>query len=206
MKSFKEFLEEEKKKSYQVYCDMDGVLVDFIGGIKSELNLKREPNQKEIDSYFVPTGWTKPESNAAFAKRVDDAKNKYDGFIKEKETKNDPMRLYKSDTLLIKKDSDEFLKMVEYADTEGKKGEVPPLLISLASKYPQFSWEDLVNQQLIAGNHTGLKKYSAFHEAMSVADLNEFRRIIGYKAGPNEIVRGKIDAIDNSEVDEEAEV
>ena len=52
MKSFKEFLEEEKKKSYQVYCDMDGVLVDFIGGIKSELNLKREPNQKEIDTFL----------------------------------------------------------------------------------------------------------------------------------------------------------
>ena len=174
-------------------------------GLRPDAKGQTNPNQKEIDSYFVPTGWTKPESNAAFAKRVDDAKNKYDGFIREKETKNDPMRLYKSDTLLIKKDSKEFLDMVEYADTEGKKGEVPPLLISLASKYPEFSWEDLVNQQLIAGNHTGLKKYSAFHEAMSVADLNEFRRIIGYKAGPNEIVRGKIDAIDNSEVAVEEE-
>ena len=45
MKSFKEFLAEEEKKSYQVYCDMDGVLVDFIGGVMKELNIKREPNQ-----------------------------------------------------------------------------------------------------------------------------------------------------------------
>ena len=51
MKSFKQFLaEEEKKKSYQVYCDMDGVLVDFIGGIKSELNLKRTKSKR--NRYF----------------------------------------------------------------------------------------------------------------------------------------------------------
>tara|TARA_B100000029_G_scaffold13007_1_gene13598 strand:- start:1808 stop:2329 length:522 start_codon:yes stop_codon:yes gene_type:complete len=52
MKSFKEFLEEEKKKSYQIYCDMDGVLVDFIEGVKIELDLKRDPNQKEIDTFL----------------------------------------------------------------------------------------------------------------------------------------------------------
>ena len=52
MKSFKEFLEEEKKKSYQIYCDMDGVLVDFIDGIQQELNISREPTQKEITTFL----------------------------------------------------------------------------------------------------------------------------------------------------------
>ena len=52
MKSFKEFLAEEEKKSYQVNCDMDGVLVDFIGGVMRELNINREPNQKELDTFL----------------------------------------------------------------------------------------------------------------------------------------------------------
>ena len=52
MKSFKQFLAEEEKKSYQVYCDMDGVLVDFIGGVMKELNINREPNQKELDTFL----------------------------------------------------------------------------------------------------------------------------------------------------------
>lgn len=52
MKSFKDFLEEEKRKSYQIYCDMDGVLVDFIGGVQKELNITREPKQKEIDTFL----------------------------------------------------------------------------------------------------------------------------------------------------------
>ena len=53
MKSFKQFLaEEEKKKSYQVYCDMDGVLVDFIGGVMEELNISREPYQEELDTFL----------------------------------------------------------------------------------------------------------------------------------------------------------
>jgi len=52
MKSFKQFLAEEEKKSYQIYCDMDGVLVDFIGGVMEELNISREPNQKELDTFL----------------------------------------------------------------------------------------------------------------------------------------------------------
>jgi hypothetical protein len=52
MKSFKEFLEEEKKKSYQIYCDMDGVLVAFISGVMQELNISREPYQEEIDTFL----------------------------------------------------------------------------------------------------------------------------------------------------------
>ncbi len=53
MKSFRQFLaEEEKKKAYQIYCDMDGVLVDFIDGIMRELNLTREPYQDEIDTFL----------------------------------------------------------------------------------------------------------------------------------------------------------
>lgn len=52
MKSFKKFLEEEKKKSYQIYCDMDGVLVDFMDGIMQELHISREPYQDEIDTFL----------------------------------------------------------------------------------------------------------------------------------------------------------
>jgi len=55
MISFAQFLKEEKgKSSYKIYCDMDGVLVDFIGGIIKELKLRREPYQDEID-YFLTT-------------------------------------------------------------------------------------------------------------------------------------------------------
>ena len=46
MISFKKFLEEAKAKgkpSYKIYCDMDGVLVDFIGGIMKTLHISREP-------------------------------------------------------------------------------------------------------------------------------------------------------------------
>ena len=52
MKSFKQYLKEADKKSYQIYCDMDGVLVDFIGGIQKTLRIPREPNQDEIEQFL----------------------------------------------------------------------------------------------------------------------------------------------------------
>ena len=52
MKSFKQYLKEADKKSYKIYCDMDGVLVDFMGGIMQTLNISREPNQKEIETFL----------------------------------------------------------------------------------------------------------------------------------------------------------
>tara|TARA_B110000467_G_scaffold110287_1_gene100609 strand:+ start:708 stop:1232 length:525 start_codon:yes stop_codon:yes gene_type:complete len=53
MKSFKEYLEEEKKKSYQIYCDLDGVLVDFIAGVMKELHKSSTPNQDDIDAFLA---------------------------------------------------------------------------------------------------------------------------------------------------------
>ena len=52
MKSFKQYLKEADKKSYKIYCDMDGVLVDFMGGIMQTLNITREPKQKEIETFL----------------------------------------------------------------------------------------------------------------------------------------------------------
>ena len=55
MISFKQFLKEAKAKgkpSYKIYCDMDGVLCDFVGGIMETLNLARHPFQDEIDTFL----------------------------------------------------------------------------------------------------------------------------------------------------------
>jgi len=53
MISFKQFLKEAKEKSsYKIYCDMDGVLVDFIGGLMETLNISREPFQDEIETFL----------------------------------------------------------------------------------------------------------------------------------------------------------
>ena len=53
MISFKQFLEEVKgAPAYKIYCDMDGVLVDFIGGIMSTLHISRKPNQDEIEQFL----------------------------------------------------------------------------------------------------------------------------------------------------------
>ena len=52
MRSFKDFLKEEEKKSYKIYCDMDGVLCDFISGIMKALNIAREPSQDEIEEFL----------------------------------------------------------------------------------------------------------------------------------------------------------
>ena len=52
MRSFKEFIKEEGKKSYKIYCDMDGVLCDFITGIMDTLHIAREPNQDEIEEFL----------------------------------------------------------------------------------------------------------------------------------------------------------
>tara|TARA_B100000029_G_C17381571_1_gene889950 strand:- start:95 stop:610 length:516 start_codon:yes stop_codon:yes gene_type:complete len=51
MKSFKQFLQE--KASYKVYCDMDGVLVDFLGGVAKEIGIKKEPDQFQIDEFLA---------------------------------------------------------------------------------------------------------------------------------------------------------
>ena len=54
MITFKDFLKEENKKSYQIYCDLDGVLVDFIGGVKKALGITtRELKQDEIDTFLA---------------------------------------------------------------------------------------------------------------------------------------------------------
>ena len=52
MKSFRQYLEEADKKSYKIYCDMDGVLVDFLNGIMSKLHLAKEPNVDEIEEFL----------------------------------------------------------------------------------------------------------------------------------------------------------
>lgn len=51
MKSFKQFLQE--RASYKIYCDMDGVLVDFLGGVMKELDIKTVPNQSQIDDFLA---------------------------------------------------------------------------------------------------------------------------------------------------------
>lgn len=50
MLSFKQFLIE--RASYKVFCDLDGVLVDFIAGVKKEINVKTEPSQSMIDEFL----------------------------------------------------------------------------------------------------------------------------------------------------------
>ena len=52
MKSFKEFLAEAESKAYKIYCDMDGVLCDFIEGVKKTMHIKGEPNQYEIEEFL----------------------------------------------------------------------------------------------------------------------------------------------------------
>ncbi len=50
MKSFKQFLQE--RASYKIYCDMDGVLVDFLGGVMKELDISNIASQDEIDNFL----------------------------------------------------------------------------------------------------------------------------------------------------------
>jgi len=52
MKTYRQFIREAKKPSYLIYCDLDGVLVDFIGGIMNKLRISREPYQDEIDDFL----------------------------------------------------------------------------------------------------------------------------------------------------------
>jgi len=53
MISFKQFLKEAAgAPAYKIYCDMDGVLVDFMGGIMKTLNKSKEPNQDEIEQFL----------------------------------------------------------------------------------------------------------------------------------------------------------
>jgi len=162
------------------------------------------PEQQDIDEFFTPKPWTKPLDNRSFQKKLNSAKDKYDQLIRDKDA-GKRTDLLGEDTLIFKKSSKEFQSLVEFADTEGKKGKVNKLLIELARLYPEFTWEDLVNQQLIAGGHTGLPKYSSFQQAMSVSDLAEWKRLIGYKSGPIEVVQAKVVAVDNSEVEEVVE-
>lgn len=52
MKTYRQFIAEAKKPTYQIYCDLDGVLVDFIGGVMQKLRISREPYQDEIDDFL----------------------------------------------------------------------------------------------------------------------------------------------------------
>ncbi len=56
MISFKQFLKEVKTKGkpvYKIYCDLDGVLVDFLGGVQETLHLPKTPDQYEIDEFLA---------------------------------------------------------------------------------------------------------------------------------------------------------
>ena len=59
-KKWKIFLEQdneedkkEEKHSYQIYCDMDGVLVDLIKGIEDELVSSTDPKERIIKALLV---------------------------------------------------------------------------------------------------------------------------------------------------------
>ena len=51
MKRYGQFIK-EAKPSYKIYCDLDGVLVDFIGGVMKKLRISREPYQDEINDFL----------------------------------------------------------------------------------------------------------------------------------------------------------
>ena len=38
LENWREYLKEEQEFPYQIYCDMDGVLVDFIKGVVEQMN------------------------------------------------------------------------------------------------------------------------------------------------------------------------
>ena len=38
LENWREYLNEEQEFPYQIYCDMDGVLVDFIQGVVEQMN------------------------------------------------------------------------------------------------------------------------------------------------------------------------
>jgi len=54
MKSYRQFIKEAPvpKPSYKIYCDLDGVLVDFIGGVMKKLRINREPFPDEIADFL----------------------------------------------------------------------------------------------------------------------------------------------------------
>ena len=44
--------DQEGRSSYKIYCDLDGVLANFITGIMSTLNISKEPTQDEIEEFL----------------------------------------------------------------------------------------------------------------------------------------------------------
>jgi hypothetical protein len=71
MKSFKQHISESEKELPQIYCDMDQVLVDFLGGAKKVLGAnfednsywdkrgenKRELIDKQAKHFYAGLGW-----------------------------------------------------------------------------------------------------------------------------------------------------
>ena len=53
MKSLLELTEASKDDLPEIYCDLDEVLVNFLGGIMEELHLRRKPEQDEIDDFLA---------------------------------------------------------------------------------------------------------------------------------------------------------
>lgn len=53
MKDFIEYFKEQNKQNPQIYCDMDGVLVDLIDGIRQRYGFKDLSN-RNFDSYVDP--------------------------------------------------------------------------------------------------------------------------------------------------------
>ena len=157
------------------------------------------PDQQQIDALFRADPYKVPDNNE-FARKLNSAKDLIDSIIKRKEA-GDENVLFDESSLIYKKGSKELEELIKYADSEGAEGSVDKLYIELARLYPRLgTWEDLINQQLVASGHSGLKSYSAFRQAMTVDNLAEFHRLINFKGGPTALYQAKVDAKDNSSV------
>ena len=181
-------------------ADLANKQLQVMMGLRIPADKNLIPTQQEIDAFFVPSLFEIPEQSDTLRNKVIAAKDKFDRIIQEK-TDGKRKDLFGEDTLLYKKDSKEVKNLIEYADSNGEKGSIDPLYIEVARLFPRLgTWEDLVNQQLIAAGHPGLQKYSKLRQAMTVDNLAEFHRLINFKGGPTSLVQAKIEAIDNSEV------
>ena len=73
-KKWKLFLEREKDNSYQIYCDMDGVLVDLEAGIEKKLdtaNIEPEVYEKAIQVLHSGQLWQALQKEPGFGEGVD---------------------------------------------------------------------------------------------------------------------------------------
>jgi len=137
------------------------------------------------------------ESNLYQAQRIDQGKNIIDKAI----TGMDAGDLNKAPLVLLPTvgvDSYEWQQAKLFADSDGREGSIAPYYKELARLYPRFTAEDLINWQLKAGGHGGLKSYSSFYEAINSEGMREFKRIISFKPTPASTVQSKIQAIDVS--------